>query len=64
MTDFTLMQHGTIAILEPVTAEAMIWADEHLPEDAMKWGDHGVVIEPRYLGDILDGIQQDSLTWG
>jgi len=62
-TDFELTNHGTLFVLDPVTDDAKAWAGEHLPEDAMTWGD-GVVIEPRYIGPILDGIKDDGLTVG
>jgi len=59
--DFDIQNHGAIAILTPCTEYAHDWVDEHLPDDAMRWGG-GVVIEPRYLGDIIDGIEADGLS--
>jgi hypothetical protein len=62
-TDFHFTNHGSVTILTPVSSAAQEWAAEHLPEDAMRWAG-GIVIEPRYLGDILDGITNDGLTVG
>lgn len=59
--DFLFANHGSICILTPVSEAAQAWVDEHLPEDAMRWAG-GVVIEPRYAGDILEGIQNDGLS--
>lgn len=61
MTDFTLRDHGSLAVLTPVSAEACDWAAAHLPDDAMGWAG-GTVIEPRYVPDIVEGILCDGLT--
>lgn len=61
MTDFHFFDHGSIVILKPVSALAQDWVDEHIGDDAQLFGG-GVVIEPRYAGDILDGVVADDLT--
>jgi hypothetical protein len=62
MADFTIENHGSIVLLYPVTDEGKQWAEEYLPSDAMRWAG-AVVVEPRYLADILDGIiYQSGLT--
>lgn len=63
MTDFHIIDHGSIAVLSPLSVDAKDWCDEHLPEDAQRWGG-GYVVEPRYLGDIVDGACADGLTFG
>lgn len=60
-TDFRLSNHGSICILFAVTAAAQQWVAEHLPEDAQTWGRNGTVVEPRYVGDIVDGIEADGM---
>lgn len=60
--DFMVTDHGTIQILQPRTEEAEVWIEQHISEDAQRWGRNGVVIEPRYLPPIIDGIQDDGLT--
>ena len=38
---------------------------EHLPDDdVLTMGSGGYVIEPRYAGAILEGLQADGLTVG
>lgn len=61
MADFILEDHGSIAVLTPVSDEAEDWVLAYLPEDAQQWG-RGVVIEPRYLPPIIEGIEGDGLT--
>jgi hypothetical protein len=65
MYDFIVHDHGSIALLQPITDEALLWADENLPEDASMWATT-FVVEPRYLPLILEGIVADglTLTWG
>lgn len=63
MYDFNFSDHGSIAVLYPVTAEAHAWAEEHLPDDGPRWN-FGYAIEHRYARDILVGLTQDGLTVG
>ena len=59
--DFSFANHGSICIFTPLTPAAKTWVADHIPEDAQRWG-RGIVIEPRYAGDILAGIMGDGLT--
>lgn len=64
MNDFDVVDHGSITLLFAITPAAAQWVEEHLPEDRQTWARNGTVIEPRYLGDILQGIQNDGLAIG
>lgn len=59
--DFIVNNHGTLFTLHPLTPAAQEWIEEHLPEDRMHWAG-GVVIEHRFVQDIVAGIQADGLT--
>ena len=59
--DFIATNHGSIVTLAPQSEEAREWCEDHLPEDAMMFGD-AYAIEPRYFGDIVAGFQDDGLT--
>jgi hypothetical protein len=59
-TDFILNDHGSIMILKPITAEAESWVENHIPSDALWWA-NGVVIEPRYVPDFVQGIMMEGL---
>lgn len=61
-TDFTVDNHGSILILNAHTEAAKAWVDEHLPDDRQTWGQCGTVVEPRYIGDIVQGIAADGLS--
>lgn len=61
MTDLTAQNHGSIILLAGTTPAGKAWMAEHLPGDAQTWGD-SVVVEPRYITDILAGAAEDGLT--
>jgi hypothetical protein len=61
--DFKLENHGSLFLLRPLNPAARDWMGEHLPVDNPEtqfWGD-AIVIEPRYIASILDGIIGDGL---
>jgi hypothetical protein len=62
MNDFILTNHGSIYLLEPVTEAAREWVAVHLDgnEHLLYVGD-AIVIEPRYVKQIVRGFQQDGL---
>jgi hypothetical protein len=58
--DAEISNHGSIVILTPLTEPARAWISENLPGDVMRWAG-GIVIEPRYIGPIVDGMIADGL---
>jgi hypothetical protein len=61
--DFKLENHGSLFLLRPLNSAAKDWMGEHLPTDNSEtqfWGD-AIVIEPRYVAPIVDGIIGDGL---
>ena len=61
--DFKLENHGSLFLLCPLSSVAKNWMGEHLPIDNPEtqfWGD-AIVIEPRYVTPIVDGIVGDGL---
>jgi len=62
--DFRLQDEGTIVILHPCNDAAGDWIYEHVGwGDEITWWGGGVVIERRYVNDILAGILDAGLTW-
>jgi hypothetical protein len=59
-SDFTVGNHGSIFLLELHTAEAIERIEEHLPADAYAISD-AVIVDHRYMRDIVAGIQADGL---
>jgi hypothetical protein len=54
LPDFIVENHGTIFLLQPLTPAAISWIQGNLPEDQMTSGS-AVVVEHRYIGDIVPG---------
>lgn len=54
--------NSNLGILTPVSAQGEEWAMKHLPQDALSHGG-GVVVETRYIDEILSGIAAAELTW-
>jgi hypothetical protein len=61
--DFELENHGSLFLLRPLNSVAKDWMGEHLPMDNPEtqfWGE-AIVVEPRYVAPIVDGIVGDGL---
>jgi hypothetical protein len=61
MTDFTVLNEGSVVVLTPVSDEGIDWATEYLMND-LTFG-RGTVVEPRYMDPVLTGIAEAGLTW-
>ena len=62
--DFDLDDEGSFFLLTPRTEEAQDWVEDCLsddPNDVQYYG-RSVVIEHRYVEDIVDAILLDGLT--
>ena len=60
LADFFVENHGTIFMLQPLTLAATSWVQDNLPEDQMTFG-IAVVVEHRYVADIVRGAMADGL---
>ena len=60
--DFVLKNHGSILLLHPLTESARVWIDEHIgPDNGYQPQYPTVLIEHRYVADIVDGIHASGL---
>jgi hypothetical protein len=61
--DFLIENHGSILLLKPLTPSATSWIGEHISQDnGYQPYFPTVVVEHRYIADIVAGIQNDGLT--
>lgn len=60
MRDLIVRVEGSICLLVPVTPAGEAWVNKHIAADALKWG-KAIVVEPRYISDIIDGAADDGL---
>jgi hypothetical protein len=58
--DISVVNHGSILIFLPTSDAGREWIAEHIASDAMRWAG-GVVVEPRYAQDIVDGAIHDGM---
>ena len=63
IVDFALENHGSILLLRPLTTLAREWMNEHLPVEnpETQFFAGAIVVEPRYIGPIVEGIVSDGL---
>ena len=61
--DFLFQNHGSVCLLQPLTPAGEQWFGENLPVDNPETQFFGssIVIEPRYVAAILEGIRNDGL---
>jgi hypothetical protein len=60
--DFLVENQGGIFLLKPLTPSATSWIEEHIGQDnGYQPYFPTVVVEHRYLADIVAGIQNDGL---
>jgi hypothetical protein len=61
--DFTLAIHGSISLLMPISKLAQQWVTDNLPDESeLTFYGGSIVIEHRYVRDIVDGIRADGLS--
>ncbi|MGA7791765.1 MAG: hypothetical protein WCA19_01920 [Candidatus Acidiferrales bacterium] len=61
-TDFVVENHGSIFLLRPLSPSATSWIEEHIgQENGYQPYFPTVVVEHRYIADIVAGIQNDGL---
>jgi len=60
--DFVVENHGSIFLLKPLTPSAISWIEDHIgQENGYQPYFPAVVVEHRYIADIVAGIQNDGL---
>jgi hypothetical protein len=59
-TDVSVENHGSIVLFRPLTPKASAWIDENVQDDAQYFGS-ALVVEPRYAGDLAQGMVNDGL---
>lgn len=58
-SDFTVVVHGLICILEPHSDDAAMWVGEHI--ESPQWWGKGFAIDPRYVEDVIAGIEMAGM---
>ena len=59
--DFRYEDHGSVALIVPLNDIAHDVLENRVSNEAQWWGD-GLVVEPRYVGPILEDLDADGFT--
>lgn len=59
MTDFHVHNHGSIFLVEPLHGPAKEHLEDHIDDEA-QWFGHQLVVEPRYIVDLVALLQDDG----
>lgn len=59
--DVTLANHGSIVLVTPMTKAAKTWIDANVSDEA-QWFGKSLVVEPRYVWNLVKGMQDEGLT--
>lgn len=54
---FDVENHGSIALVRPLTADARTWLEEHTDG---QWFGGALVVEPRYLDGLVAGLIEEG----
>jgi hypothetical protein len=60
MSDIEMRSYGSIWLMLALTAAGQEWIDQNIGADAARSGT-GVVVEHRYVADIVEGARCDGL---
>ena len=60
--DVKFLDHGSIVMVVPLSPAAKEWVEENLTLESWQWLGGGFSCEPRYAGDLAQGMVDDGLT--
>jgi hypothetical protein len=58
---FTVEDHGTLILVRPLTHDVRTWLEENVAEDVQWWGG-AIVVEPRHLAPLVEGMFEEGFT--
>lgn len=58
--DAMVENHGSLFLVRLLTSNAKDWINEHVSEEAQFFG-WALVVEPRYIEDLIESMQGDGL---
>jgi hypothetical protein len=59
--DFVLQNHGSLCLLCPMTEEASDHLEDRVDDEAM-WFAGGLVVEPRYVSDLVEALSDEGFS--
>ena len=59
--DVFIENHGSVALLTPMTSVAHQWIEEHVEIEPWQRVGCSIACEPRYMEQLIDGMQEYGL---
>lgn len=59
--DVQVINHGSIVLLDLLSRRAQEWVNANVTHDEVMFFGGALVVEPRYVQDVLNGMAQDGL---
>lgn len=60
--DVQIENHGTVALVTPITPAAKQWVDENVAVESWQWLGQSFAAEPRSIPNLVAGMRNDGLT--
>jgi hypothetical protein len=60
-TDVLVEDHGSIVLIRPLRETATVWLVSHTEGT---WFGHALAVEPRYVADLVAGLEEEGFTVG
>lgn len=62
MPDIIVSDHGSVVMVAPITQDAQTWVAQNVELEPWAWMGGAFAVEPRFLDNLIDGMQGDGLT--
>lgn len=56
---FSIENHGSIVLVRPLTEDVETWLIEHTADEA-QWFGNALVVEPRYVENLVEGLVEEG----
>jgi hypothetical protein len=53
---FNVENHGSIVLIRPLTSDVHVWLIQNCGDEDTQWFGSALVVEPRYVEDIVHGL--------
>ena len=61
IADAQIENHGSLFLVQPLTPAANLWIKANVSDEAIFYGS-ALVVEPRYVENLAEGMIADGLT--
>ena len=62
--DIQIENHGTVALARPLTPAGKQWLHDMTQHEGWQWLGEALAVEPRMVGNLVEGAREDGLEVG